>query len=52
MIARIIQRHQLLDLALLVADDDGSQRGAQIGQWIDRVELAGLDDLQSILWLN
>ena len=27
-----------------MASDGGSERGGQIGQWIDRIELAGLDE--------
>ncbi|PTM87784.1 hypothetical protein C7449_11333 [Mycoplana dimorpha] len=33
-----------MNLALLVAVDDGSERGGQISQRIDGIELAGLDE--------
>ncbi len=36
-------RQQLIDPALLVAVDDGGERGGQIGLRIDGVELTRLD---------
>ena len=41
---RIIPRQELIDLTLLVAVDDGVERAGQIGERIDRIELAGLDE--------
>ena len=41
---RIIPRQQLIDPALPVTVDDGSERGGQVGQRIDRIELTGLDE--------
>lgn len=35
---------QLLNLPLLVAVDDGSERGAQVGQRIEGTVLGGLDE--------
>lgn len=39
----IIPRHQLVDLTLPMAVDDSGQGGAQVGQRIDSLELAGFD---------
>ena len=39
----IFPRHQLVDRALRVTIDDGSERGAQMGQWSDGIEFARLD---------
>jgi hypothetical protein len=35
-------RQQFIDPALLMAVDDGGERGGQISQRIDRIELTGL----------
>jgi hypothetical protein len=43
LLLRIIPRHQLVDSALLVALADRGQRAGQVGERIDSVELAGLD---------
>lgn len=43
MVLHAAPRQKLLDLALLVAVDDGGERGSQIGQRIDSIELAGLN---------
>lgn len=39
----LVPREQILDLALLVALDDGGERGGQPSMGIDAVHLAGLD---------
>ena len=39
----VIPRQQVVDLALFVACDDGSERIGQIGMRIDTVQFAGLD---------
>lgn len=41
---RIIPPQELIDLALCVAVDDGVERAGQIGERIDRIELAGLEE--------
>jgi hypothetical protein len=40
----VIPWQEFIDPALLVAVDDGSQCGSQVGLRADSVELAGLDE--------
>ena len=44
LLCRVIPRQKLIDPALFMAVDDGGERGGQVDQRIDGIELAGFDE--------